>query len=57
MDDWVAACIYGGATGAREEMEGGGSWGQGPAKLKWTVGSEPGNRDLGGKRNLGLRTD
>lgn len=47
--------IGGGATGTTEDMEGGGSWGQGPAKLKWTVGPGAGNRGLGGKRTLGLR--
>ena len=51
----MAMRIAGEATGATEEMEGGGSWAQGPAKLKWTVRPGAGNRDLGGKRTLGLR--
>lgn len=50
-------CIGGGGTGAAEEMEGGGSWGQGPAKLKWTVGPGAGSRNLEGKWTLSLRTD
>lgn len=40
--NWVALCTAGGATGAREEMERGRSWGQGPAKSNWAVGPEAG---------------
>lgn len=51
---WLCVFVVG-VTRATGEMEGDGSWGQGPAKLKWAIRSEAETRALGGKRTLGLR--